>query len=46
MLYFDGIEVSEETDPNKTSEQKEHDFCQYWYFLNKSFKFQPNVFCR
>ena len=43
MLYFDRIEVSEGTDVNKTSASKECDICQYWYFLNYSFKFQPNA---
>ena len=31
------------TDVNKTSASKEYDICHYWYFLNYSFKFQPNV---
>ena len=43
MLYFDRIDVSEETDFNKTSLSKECDICHYWYFLNYSFRFQPNV---
>ena len=43
MLYFDRIEVSEGIDVNKTSSSKECDICHYWYFLNYSFKFQPNV---
>ena len=43
MLYFDGIDVSEGTDVNETSASKECDICHYWYFLNYSFKFQPNV---
>ena len=43
MLYFDRIEVSEGTDFNKTNASKECDICHYWYFLNFSFKFQPNV---
>ena len=43
MLYFDRIDVSEGTDVNKTSASKECDICHYWYFLNYSFKFQPNV---
>ena len=43
MLYFDRIDVSEGTDVNKTSASKECDICHYWYFLNKGFKFQPNV---
>ena len=43
MLYFDRIDVSEEIDVNKASASKECDICHYWYFLNYSFKFQPNV---
>ena len=43
MLYFDRTEVSEGTDVNKTSASKECDICHYWYFLNYSFTFQPNV---
>ena len=27
----------------KTSASKDYDICHYWYFLNYSFKFQPNV---
>ena len=34
---FEGIDVSE------ISKSKECDISHYWYFLNKSFKFQPNV---
>ena len=30
-------------DVNKTSKLKECGICHYWYFLNKSFKFQPNI---
>ena len=43
MLHYDGIEVSEEIDVNKTSESNECDICLYWYFLNKGFEFQPDV---
>ena len=43
MLYYDIIDVPERTDINKTSALKECDICHYWYFLNKRFKFQPNV---
>ena len=43
MLYYDRAEVSEGVDVNKTSLSKECDICHYWYFLNYSFKFQPNV---
>ena len=40
MLYFNKIEVSEGTDVDKTSASKAR---YYWYFLNYSLKFQPNV---
>ena len=43
MLQDDGIDVSEGKDVNKTSASKQYDVCQYWYFLNYSFKFQPNL---
>ena len=43
ILYFDRIDVSEGTDVNKTSNSKKCHVCQYLYFLNKGFKFQPNV---
>ena len=43
MPYFDRIDVSEGTGVNKTSASKDCDICHYWYFLNYSFKFQPNV---
>ena len=41
MLHFDRINVSEGIDVNKISKSKECDVCHYWYFLNKTFKFQP-----
>ena len=43
MLYYDRIDVSEGIIVNKTSALKECSICHYWYFLNYSFKFQPNV---
>ena len=43
MLHTGRIDISERIDVNKTSASKEHDICHYWYFLNYSFKFQPNV---
>ena len=43
MLYCNRYDVSEGIDVNKTSASKECDICCYWYFLNYSFKFQPNV---
>ena len=46
MLYYDRIYVSEGIDVNKTSTSKECDAFLYWYFLNYTFKFQPNVCSR
>ena len=46
ILYFDRIAVSEGIDVNKTSGSKASDIFHYWYFLNYSFKFQPNVYNR
>ena len=43
MLYYDRIDVSEGIDVNKTSASKKCNVCHCWYFLNYSFKFQPNV---
>ena len=48
MLYYDRIDTTEGIDVNKTSVSKECDICHYLsiYFLNYSFKFQPNVCSR
>ena len=46
MIYCDTIDVSEGININKTSASKECDVCHYWYFLDYSFKFQPNVYNR
>ena len=43
MIYYDRTDVSEGIDSNKTIKSKEFDICHYWYFLNKGFKFKPNV---
>ena len=43
MVYYDRVDVCEGIDVNKTSTSEGFDFCFYWYFLNFSFKFQPNV---
>ena len=43
MLYFYRIDVYKRIDVNKTSASKECDICHCRYFLNKGFKFQPNV---
>ena len=43
MLYYDKIDASEGIGVNKTNELKECDICHYRYFLDKGFKFQPDV---
>ena len=43
MIYFDRIDVSEWIGFNKIIKSKECNICHYWHFLNKDFKFQPNV---
>ena len=43
MICYDRIDISERNDVNKTSATRECDVCHYWYFLNYSFKLQPNV---
>ena len=43
MLYYDGINISEGIDLNKTGASNECDISHYWYFLNYSLKFQTNV---
>ena len=40
---YDRIDVSEGIDVYKTSASKECNIFHYWYFLDYSFKFQPNV---
>ena len=42
MICYDIIDVSEGNGFNRTSVSKQCDICPYWYFLNYSFKFQPN----
>ena len=46
MLYVDRINFFEEIDVNKKSASKGCHIYHYWYFLNYSFEFQPNVFNR
>ena len=41
MLGYDKIDISEGIDINKTSASKECDICHYWYFLDKSFNYEP-----
>ena len=46
MLCFDRIDISKGTNVNKTSASNEFNIWQYWYFLNYSFNFQPNIYDR
>ena len=43
MLYYGRCDISEGIDVNKTSESKECNICHYRYFLDKEFKFKPDV---
>ena len=43
VLLFDRIDVSEGIDINRTNTSKECDIFHYCYFLDKGFKFQPDV---
>ena len=45
-IYFERIDFYEGIDVGKTIASKECDICHYWYFVNFSFKFQPNVYNR
>ena len=42
MLYYDRIDISEGTDPIKSSNIKECMICHYW-FLNHGFEFQDSI---
>ena len=44
MLQYEKIDVSEEIDTYKTSASKECMLCQYWYFKDVGFKFEPHVY--
>ena len=41
MRVYDRIDISEGIDINKTSASKECDVYHYWYFLDKSFNYEP-----
>ena len=43
MLQYDKIDVSEETDINKTNKSKECKICHYWYTKNICFKCEPHL---
>ena len=41
MLEYDRIDISEGIDINKINASKECDICNYWYFLDKNFNYEP-----
>ena len=41
MLEYERIDVSEVIDINKSDKSKECDICHYWYFLDRSFTYEP-----
>ena len=42
MLYYDRIGVREGIDADKTTVSKYFIICDYWYFVDKGLKFQPD----
>ena len=41
MLEYERIDISEGIDTNKTSASQECNICHYWYFLDKTFYYEP-----
>ena len=41
MLEHNRFDISEVIDVNKTSASRERDICDYWYFKNIGFKYEP-----
>ena len=41
MLEYDRIDIWEEIHVNKTNASKECDICQYWYFKDIGFNYEP-----
>ena len=41
MLEYDRVDISERIEVNKTNASKEWDFCNYWYFKDIGFKYEP-----
>ena len=41
MLEYERIDISEGIDTNKSDGSRECDICHYWYFLDKSFNYEP-----
>ena len=43
MLEYSRIDISEETDINKTNKSKECKICKYLYFKDIGFKYEPHL---
>ena len=43
MLEYDGIDISEGINIDKTNASKESVFCHYWYFLSRSFSYEQYI---
>ena len=41
MLEYERFDISQGIDLNKSNKSKECDICRYWYFLAKSFNYEP-----
>ena len=41
MLEYDRIDILEGIDVNKINKSKECMLCNYWYFLDKNFSYEP-----
>ena len=41
MFEYEKIDISEGVDVNKVNLSKECDTCQYWYFKDIGFKYEP-----
>ena len=41
MLEYDIIDISDGININKTNASKESDICDYCYFLDKNFNYEP-----
>ena len=41
MLKYNRIDIWEEIHVNKTNTSKECDICQYWYFKDIGFNYEP-----
>ena len=40
MIEYDGIDLDEDIDVNKTSSSRECWLCHFWYFTDKNFNYQ------